>query len=172
MSENHPVWSLYDKLRTARLNVKYYSRRLQDIESLNFWMEFILLASAPSSAIAGLWFFEQPLGKIVWQYFGIVAAIAAVTKPLMNLPKHIKEFEGVLSGYRILEYDLMEIKILVDQYQRYDAKLQTEFKKVLQREKMLVVKTPETLYKPKIKRVCEAEVLNELPVSLFFVPDK
>ena len=35
----HAVWTVYDKLRTARLNVKYYSRRLESIERTNFILE-------------------------------------------------------------------------------------------------------------------------------------
>jgi len=38
----------------------------------------------------------------------VIAAVAAVAKPLLNLAKRIKEYEGVLSGYRMLEYDLRE----------------------------------------------------------------
>jgi len=52
--ENHPVWIVYDKLRSACLNVKYYSRRLQTLERWNFTLEFPLSATAPSSAIAAL----------------------------------------------------------------------------------------------------------------------
>lgn len=170
--ENHPVWAVYDKLRTARLNVKYYGSRLQSIERINFGMELVLLASAPTSAIAGLWFWDQPLGKVIWQYFGVVTAIVVLLKPLLNLPKQIKEFESVLSGYRILEYDLMEIKVLVEQKQKYDAPLQTEFKKALQREKTLVGKTPETRERRKVKGLCECEVLQELPRESFFVPEE
>ncbi len=135
--ETHPVWTVYDKLRTARLNVKYYSRRLQTLERQNFLIELVLLATAPSSAVAGLWFWEAEYGKVIWQYFGIVAAVTAVLKPLLNLTKRIKEFESVLSGYRTLEYDLMEIKSLVEQKKKYDSALQSEFKKSLQREKAL-----------------------------------
>lgn len=170
--ENHPVWAVYDKLRTARLNVKYYGRRLERIERINFGMELVLLASAPTSAIAGVWFWNEPFGKVVWQYFGIVAAIAALLKPLLSLPKKIKEFESVLSGYRMLEYDLMEIKVLVEQRHKYDAGLQSELKKALQREKTLVGKTPETRERVKLKQSCEAEVLEELPKESFFVPEE
>jgi hypothetical protein len=170
--EAHPVWTVYDKLRTARLNVKYYSRRLETIERTNFWIELVLLASAPSSAIAGLWFWDQPLGKAAWQYLGVVAAVSVLLKPLLALPKKIKEFESVLAGYRMLEYDLMEIKVLVEQKRKYDAGLQAEFKKALQREKTLVGKTPETREHVKVKQFCEAEVLQELPKQSFFVPEE
>jgi len=171
-NESHPVWTVYDKLRTARLNVKYYSRRLSSIERENFVLELVLLSTAPSSAIAGLWFWDHPLGKVAWQYLGIVAAIAAVLKPLRHLSKRIKDFESVLSGYRILEYDLMEIKTLVEQKRKYDAPLQSEFRKALQREKTLVGKTPETRENVKVKIQCESEVLQELPKESFFVPEK
>lgn len=142
--ENHPVWAVYDKLRTSCLNVKYYSRRLYTLERQNFWIELILLATAPSSAIAGLWFWNTETGRIIWQYFGVVAAVAAILKPSFQLTKKIKEFESVLSGYRTLEYDLREIKSMVEQNKKYDKALQTEFRKALQREKVLVGKTPET----------------------------
>jgi len=170
--ENHPVWTVYDRLRTARLNVKYYSRRLETIERTNFCIELVLLASAPTSAVAGLWFWEEPFGKIVWQYLGVVAALAALLKPLLSLPRKIKEFESVLAGYRMLEYDLMEIKVLVEQKKKYDAGMQSELKKALQREKTLVGKTPETRERVKIKQLCEAEVLQEFPKETFFVPEE
>ncbi len=140
----NPVWTVYDKLRSARLNTKYYCRRLELLERENFWIELVLLASAPSSAIAGLWFWDNEYGKVVWRYLGVIAAIAALLKPLLGLTKRIRELENVVAGYRTLEYDLLEIKTLIEQKQRYDAPLQAEFKKAIQREKVLAGKTPET----------------------------
>ena len=168
--ENHPVWAVYDKLRTSCLNVKYYSRRLYTLERQNFWIELILLATAPSSAIAGLWFWNTETGRIIWQYFGVVAAVAAILKPSFQLTKKIKEFESVLSGYRTLEYDLREIKSMVEQNKKYDKALQTEFRKALQREKVLVGKTPETKEKKKLLDICEQEVRMALPGKSFFIP--
>jgi hypothetical protein len=170
--ETHPVWTVYDKLRTARLNVKYYSRRLSRLETMNFWIELVLLVTAPSSAIAGLWFWETEYGKLVWQYMGIVAAIAAILKPLLGLTKRIKELGGVLSGYRTLEYDLREMKSQIEQKRKYDAALQSELKKALQREKILVGKTPETRENQNVKSKCELEVRQEFPPESFFVPEE
>ena len=170
--ENNPVWVVYDKLRSARLNVKYYGRRLQSVERWNFTIELVLLASAPTSAIAGLWFWQNPIGRNIWQYFGIAAAVAAVLKPILGFSRQMKDFESVLSGYRTLEYDLMEIKVLIEQRQKYDATLQGELKKAMQREKLLVGKTPEASESRRVKRRCEAEVLAELPTDSFFVPEE
>lgn len=168
--ENHPVWTVYDKLRTARLNVKYLGRRLHHVESVNFWLELTLLATAPTSAVAGLWFWQSESGRLIWQYMGVIAAIVAVAKPLLALTKRIKEYENVLSGYRTLEYDLMEIKASIEQKHKYDAAMQVELKKALQREKSLVAKNPEARENSNVKRICEEEVRNELPPNCFFVP--
>jgi hypothetical protein len=168
---NNPVWGVYNKLKTARLNVKYYCRRLEQIERQNFFIELVLLATAPTSAIAGLWFWEAEYGRLAWKVLGVVAAIAAVLKPLLALTKKIKDFESVVSGYRTLEFDLMEIKELIHQRGKYDSSMQADFKKAQQREKALVGKTPETRERPKVKAVCEAEVRRELPDECFFVPE-
>jgi len=170
--ETHPVWTVYDKLRTSRLNTKYYGRRLAQFETYNFCLELVLAVTAPTSAIAGLWFWNTDAGKIAWQYLGVIAALAAVVKPLLGLTKRIKAYESVLSGYRMLEYDLREIKDLVEQKQKYDGPLQAEFKKALQREKQLVGKNPESHENRQVLRECELEVRSELPGQSFFVPEE
>jgi hypothetical protein len=168
--DNHPVWTVYDKLRSARLNVKYYSCRLQTTERINFWIELLLLVTAPSSAVAGLWFWNTEYGKQIWQDMGVVAALAAVVKPLLGLTKRIKDYENILSGYRTLEYDIMEIKSSIEQKQKYDQSQQAELKKAIQREKVLVAKNPETRDRKRVKRNCEEEVRRELPPESFYVP--
>lgn len=170
--EDHPVWSVYDKLRTASLNVNYYSRRLQTLERLNFGIELLLAATAPSSAIAALWFWNNEYGQIAWKYLAVVAAVAAVVKPLLNLTKRIKAYEGILSGYRTLEYDLREIRSMIEQKKKYDQPLQAEFRRALQREKTLVAQNPETRECARVKRKCEQEVIDQFPPDSFFVPEE
>ena len=172
MSENQniPVWDVYDLFRTARLNVKYFSARLGRIEKQNLFMEVVLLISAPTSAVAGLWFFDTPVGEEVWKCFGILTAIVAVLKPLANLNKKIKKYEEVLAGYRALEHDLHEITILISQEQAYTKELKKEFKKTLKRKGVLVSKNPESKENKKLKISCEQDVLRELPIDHFYEP--
>jgi hypothetical protein len=170
-TKDHPVWTVYDRLRTACLNVKYYGARLQSVERQNMVLEGILLAAAPTSAIAGLWFWNTEWGKPTWQVLGVLAAIAAVMKPLLGLTKRIKDYEAVLQGYRTLEYDLIEIKAMIEQKKKYDQPLQAEFKKALQRERTLVAKTPESVESKRVRRVCQEEVLQALPPENFFIPE-
>src|SRR4051812_21828723 len=109
--KQHAVWEVYDRLRTARLNVKYYGCILCDLERVNFWMEVILAGAAPTSAIAGFAYWKDPgIGPAVWQCFGVIAAVVAVVKVPLGLPRKIKEYEGVVTGYRAVEFDLLEIK--------------------------------------------------------------
>lgn len=169
---DHPVWSVYDRLRSARLSVKYYCWRLEQVERANFWLELILLATAPASAVAGLWFWTTDIGQLVWKCVAIPAAIAAVLKPLLHLTKRIKDYESLVSGYRILEYDLMELKIAIEQKKKFDATLQAEFRRVQQRERILVGKNPESRENGRIKHTCQQEVNSELPPESFFIPEE
>lgn len=49
----HPVWHVYDLLKTARLNDLYFSAKLQFAESLQMSFQLLLAATVPSSAVAG-----------------------------------------------------------------------------------------------------------------------
>ncbi len=69
------------------------------------------------------------------------------------------------------EYDLVEIKDLIQQRGKYDSSMQADFRKAQQREKALVGKTPETRENRKVKKQCEAEVRQELPDDYFFIPE-
>lgn len=171
-SASHPVWNVYDLYRTARLNVKYYSARLTCLERLNSVMELILSISAPSSAVAGLFFWDTSIGSVIWKILGIITAFTAVSKPLLKLTKKIKQFEEIITGYQVLEHDLSVIKISIEEKQSYDKSLQKEFKKTLDRKKILTTKCPEHREYKKLKNRCTSEVTQELPVDIFFIPKR
>lgn len=168
--EEHRVWGVYDLLRTARLNVKYYSARLTFFRHYNFALELVLAITTPSSAVAGLWFWKTSTGEIGWTALGVTAAIAAVVKPLLQLERKVGAYTEVLAGYRALEHDLFKIKVLIAQRQAYDQDLQSEFQKALERKGALVSKDPEVSTKEELKRRLVAEVIQELPASAFFIP--
>jgi hypothetical protein len=169
-STSHPVWNVYDLYRTARLNVKYYKARSTCLKRINFLMELILSISAPSSIVAGLFFWDTTIGALIWKILGAIAAFVAVSKPLLNLTKKIEQFDEIITGYQVLEHDLSLLKISIDEKQSYDISLQKEFKKALERKKALITKYPEHREYKKLKNRCTSEVNQELPVDIFFIP--
>jgi hypothetical protein len=171
-ADEHPVWTAYDRLRSVRLSVKYYGRRLQYVERFNFWLELCVLVATPTSVVAGLWFWKLEVGQTVWQWLGAIAAVAAVVKQLLGLTKRIKEYESVLAGYRVLEYDLRELKDNIERKRKFDPALQSELRRIIQREKALAGKSPEPIEHKKTKRICEEEVNEEFPVDRFFIPEE
>jgi len=170
LSNENPVWDVYDLLRTARLNVKYYSRRLAVIERDNFLLELVIAISAPSSAIAGLFFWDTEAGELVWKGFGILAALFAVIKPLLKLTEKIKKYEETLTGYKTLDNDLQLIVSQIKQKQGYSSSLQKEFNKAFERKKLLVTSEAERQEDISLKRKLQEEVCIELPKSHFFIP--
>jgi len=169
-TENHPVWIVYDDLRTARLNVKYYECQLQKLQRVNTAMELCLAFTAPSSAFAGFAFWKYEIGQVVWSLLGSISAIVALCKPILALTKKIRDMESVVQGYRLLYFELKEIRSAIEQEKRFGPTLKLQLKKCSQREKELVSRNPESKPNKKLRRTCMDEVMRELPLDSFYIP--
>ena len=145
------VWDVYDLRRTARLNVKYYSARLETLRRRAFLIDLALAIAAPTSAVAGLWFWDTTGGQVAWRILAVIAAIFAVAKPLLKLVDAIGTLEEVVTGYRTLDHDLDSISIRIRHKGAYDAELQNEFTKALERKGALLVKEPTCRENAKLK---------------------
>lgn len=167
---NHPVWDVYDQLRTARLNVKYYSALLSRARRWNLSMEFTLAVAAPGSAVAGLWFWDTGVGNTIWKYLAVLTAVVAVAKPLLKTTDRIRQIEKVLLGYRAQEHDLQTLTILIRQDTVYGPRHRALFEETLKRRRVLVRDSPETIVNQKLRRSCQQEVEMELPADSFYVP--
>lgn len=53
-TKDHPVWSVYDELRTARLNVKYLQREIAVIEGWNKLQEIVAAVGGGGPGVAGI----------------------------------------------------------------------------------------------------------------------
>lgn len=171
MRDNHPVWDVYDQLRTARLNEKYYGCRLQKYERINFWSEIVVAATSSSSAIAGLAFWHSQAGNSAWKALLAAAAVITVAKPLLNLTKKIRAYEELLAGYRLLFHDLKDLRIDINQSQQYSKAHQVRFKKIIEKQRLLADKSPERTENKRVKADCQNAVLAELPSSAFYIPE-
>ncbi|MBF0627054.1 MAG: hypothetical protein HQL91_02425 [Magnetococcales bacterium] len=169
-SVSHPVWDVYDKLRTADLNIRYYSIRLSRHERINLIIEILLAITSSSSVVGGLGVWTGEYGHQIWQILLSVSAFIAVIKPFLGLPKKIKDTESTLTGYRILYNDLDLLKIDISSNGSYNDKMQKEFRKILDRSKVVTIKPPESKEDNKLKKLCEQEVNLRFPKDSFFVP--
>ncbi|WP_347275760.1 hypothetical protein [Candidatus Kuenenia sp.] len=171
LSRDHSVWAVYDLLRTARLNGKYYSACIDSLKKRQLFLDLLLAVSVPSSAIAGLWFWEYSAGEIAWKALAIVTAVVAAVKPLLQYGPKVQAMEEVLSGYKALDHDLYTLQLDIQRERAYNSQLQNRFKEALARKVVLVGREVEHKEDGDLKRRLEKEVCEELPAEAFFVPE-
>ena len=166
------MWDVYDAIRTARLNAKYYGCRVSALERENFWIELTLAATATGSAIAGFAFWSTTAGKPIWQGLMIVSAILAIVKPLLKLTDRIQKLEQLIGVYRNIEYELKAIEIGIKQRRTFDSELQSQFAEALKQMKEAAA-NPAGGFRTddRLRKRCQEEVAYELPSDHFFVPE-
>jgi hypothetical protein len=117
MAKAHPddpkYYQIYDELKRALLNKKYYGMRLETFRSRNIVMEWMILAGASGSGLAGLAVWGTPYGKPVWGAITAVSALLALAKPLLKMSDKIAtyaklygDYTGTYEKLRILSDDI------------------------------------------------------------------
>jgi hypothetical protein len=165
----NPVWTVYNELRTARLNVKYLQHQIGKLKRVNLGYE-IFLALATSAAVAGFSFWQLGLGKTIWTTVGWLAAILAVLKPILKLPEDFQRKQELLASYMILDHDLNTIRTEIQFRHKYDEMLKSQFTRALQRKAELLQKDTASSINERLRNYCYEEVLRELPTNSFYIP--
>lgn len=114
-------------MRLARLNVKYYSRQLQRIETFSRSIDILIAIGAPVSVAAGFWFFKTDVGEFLWKTFSSITAVLAMTKPFLQHAAKIKKIEQALIGYRGLDFDMSLLANEVRSEKTYSKAHQKQF---------------------------------------------
>lgn len=167
---NHPVWGVYDLYRSVKLNTEYYSEKLHRVGRLNSYAELIILITAPSSTISGLWFWKNPIGVELWKYLGVIAAFTIILKQVFELSKKFKDYSATLVSYRTLEQDLFVLCELIKAKGRYTAKFASDYERYLKKKAAIAGSTPDTKTNKKLKMKCLTIVNEQLPPENFWVP--
>lgn len=167
----HPVWHVYDELRTAKLNVCYYRSRLAKVKRWHTARE-LLMAASGSVGVAGLWFFMTPTGEVLWKTLASVAAFVAVYHSVTRPSETIRKLETQVTGWAQLEHQLAGLRRRIHEAGRYDEPFQKEVKGVLD-GKLSLLNTDliESDIDTSLRNSCFERVNGELPPDLFFVPD-
>lgn len=167
---NNPVWNVYDLLRTAKLNVLYYTQKLICADRIQIFMQIVLAAAVPSSAIAGFKIWDFGLGRYAWVIFVSFSSLVAFMKPFLGLSKKSKKYSEIIDGYKILFYDLQDIQQKVEEDKLYSLSHKNLFKYAKDRRKVLEVKETGINLNKHLRSKCQEAVKKEFPARKFYIP--
>ena len=165
-SDLHPVWSVYDELRTARLNVKYLQVEIARLRLFDRWSE-VVIAVATTSSVGSFWFLQNSVGSQFWKTAGVLS----IVRPILKLTDQIQAKEKLLTSYSVLDHDLHFICMEIKHRQKYDNQLHKDFVEAMDRKVELVKAIAQSEVKESLRRKCEEQVMKELPTSFFFIPE-
>lgn len=166
----HPVWNVYDTLKTARLNILYYEEKLKKTERMLLGIQIILAATVPSSAISGFKIWDFGLGQYAWEILVAFSSFVAFLQPFLGLPKKVKTYSELVDGYKVLYFDLVELKQKVEDDQAYSSPHKKLLKAARDRRKKLEVRETGIPLDKRLRKKCQEAVKLELPAKIFFIP--
>ncbi|MCP3715445.1 hypothetical protein [Paraburkholderia sp. CNPSo 3281] len=134
-------------------------------------MDTALVIAAPTSAVAGLWFFKTDMGRHVWQALGTFSAFVAAIRPAIQFRRTLKAYETTIASYQALEYDLETIRRKIEQRGTYDEELKADYLRALERQRHIDISSPDKIANSRLLKTCTAAVMSEMPASAFFVPE-
>lgn len=171
MANHNLIREVYDNYRTARLNVKYYSARLEALLWWNQVSDMVIAVAAPGSVISGFWFLKTANGLAVWQAVAAIAGLTGFVKPFFKFGQKIKFFEQTLSGYRALEYDLYDVILKIKEDDDYTGASKKMFSDAMKKRKILATNPPENSQNKKFISKLYEEVVKEIPTSSLYFPE-
>ena len=166
---DHPVWFVYDALRSAKLNEYYYLRRLARARRWHTIRE-ILMAASGSTGVAGLWIFTGS-GIIIWKLLASLSAMLAVYHGVTRPSERIRKLETQVTGWSQLEHSLADIRRRIHESGCYDQALQREVKAVLDEKQSVLTEVVDADVDAQLRDRCFQDVMRELPPQIFFVPN-
>jgi hypothetical protein len=166
----HPAWSVYDELRTARLNVKYLQSEIRRLKFFDRWSE-VIIAIATTSSVGSFWFLQNVVGAYFWKSAGAIAVILSIIRPILKFADQIQGKEKLLTSYSVLDHDLHCICIEIRHRQKYDNELHKSFLEAMNRKVELIKANAHFEVNIALRKKCERLVLEELPTISFYVPE-
>ncbi|MEM8565581.1 MAG: hypothetical protein AAGF85_03925 [Bacteroidota bacterium] len=169
----HPVWNVYDVLRTVRLNVLYNQIKLSKVVNWNTFFEISIAITAPSSALASIHIFQGVIGQELWRFLVAITAVLAVVKPFLGFINKIKAKEALISSYEIAFHELEKLRIEIHNTQKYDNGHMLKLEEVRTTLHDVQKKYPSTgKGDKKLASMLKAQVETEFPSASFYLPPR
>lgn len=121
--------AVYELQATSRMNAIYYGSRLAALQKESFFLEVITAVTASGSGVGALALWNQGAGQVLWQGLALLAALAAVIKPLRAPGKRIEVFTRQQQGYHANYFAMKKLSFAIrqagaindDHRKRYDT---------------------------------------------------
>ena len=167
-SKDHPVWDVYDELRTARLNIKCLTCEIARLRRCSTTIEVVLGLSGATSIGAVAWL-QNPLGKTIWGGIGFISMMLIALKPVFPFAEQRTKKERLLISYRILEHDLDCVRIGIRERGEYDDQAKREFRSALIRKQSWFC-TVRALAQKKSDKNVKLKCLTSCLIQIFTYP--
>ncbi len=92
------------------------------------------------------------------------------TQPFLGLQKRAKKYGELVDGYKILFYDLQDIRQKVEEDKKYDSQHKKLFKAAKERRKRLEVTETGISQSKRLKKKCQQMVKLEFSTQQFYLP--
>jgi hypothetical protein len=168
-SKEHPIWDVYNELRTARLNVKCLECKIKGLRRKSTILEVIVAISGTSS-IGGFWFLQNDFGTTAWKTLGALAVVIGAVKHIFPFGERRLKKERLAAGYRMLEHELQCIRVGIKERRAYDDVAKGEFRIALRNKKELIGQSDDEPCSNRIIKKCRISIDRELPVDEFYIP--
>jgi len=158
--KDHPVWEVYDLHKDCRLNVKYWSKKLVRAHRINLAMEYLILLSAPGSAVAGLVFWQTANGKVIWTVLTTLTALVCIGKPLWKLSDKVANLQGIVTQYRSFDNQLGQLENDIRREDCYSPAMISTFKSLARQVDKVSESEPIEDINSKLQKACFDQVNN------------
>lgn len=169
LREHHPIWPLYDEMRTARLNKKVLELDIRRLARRILWIE-IVIGVTTSSSIGGLWFLQAVWVAWLWKGLGVVAVFMMVLKPILKYQEEKEGNEALLVAYGLFEDQLAAIGREVQTRQAYDTELKARFCRTMETKQTLIESAQGSRVPRKELERLEDQVEQAMPAARFYLP--
>ena len=115
---------LYDNLRTACFNKKYYGHQLAKTRRWNNASEFVLAITASGTGIGSWAVFQYQAGQIAWVVLAGVSALIAIVKPIVKWSDSVERYAKLHSEYSKLTVTLQAVAGQVRMQKEFTPELQ------------------------------------------------
>lgn len=162
---------IYNTYRTALLNRKYYSIKLQRYQRYNSLMEVAIAIGATGNGIvASLAIWKSIVGQYLWLIIVAVATILSVIKPIIKVSRRVEVYANLYSGHTSIYCDLKHIVEDIAVSKSIPRQIHEKYKVIRQKAAELELVSEDSGNDRELIRKLQAEVNQEIPPQNLWIP--